>query len=108
MSEPKPTAEPFRSVLGAVSICLVILLAVAATKSYRDLALANQRYDELERQLAETEERVAALKGRIEGLRSDAGTLERLAREDLLMARPGEVVILVPDEQPSPDHPGPE
>jgi cell division protein FtsB len=69
-------------------------------------------------QLLEERERTTALAaelGRLRGensrlgeeiaaLRSDPAAIERLAREELGMARPGETVFLV-RRSPSPDHP---
>lgn len=91
----------FRPILGAAVLLFVAVLATAGVKSYRDLEAARRHKDLLESQIQGTETEIARLRGKIERLRSDPGTLERLAREDLGMVRPGDVVIeLPPDSVP--------
>jgi cell division protein FtsB len=91
----------FRPILGAAVLLFVAVLATAGVKSYRDLEAARRHKDLLESRIQGTETEIARLRGKIERLRSDPGTLERLAREDLGMVRPGDVVIeLPPDSVP--------
>jgi hypothetical protein len=73
------------------------LLAIAALKSYRDLAAARAHEHQLETQIAETKARSEKLRLRIDRLRHDPGMLERLAREDLGMVHPRDVVIELPE-----------
>jgi cell division protein FtsB len=77
---------------------LLILLAVAGLKGSRDLEAARERRGNLERRIQETRHRNQELKRRIELLEGDPATLERLAREELGMVRPSDVVILLPEE----------
>ena len=95
----------FRPVLGAAVLLFVTVLAMAGVKSYRDLEAARQRKHLLETQIQGTETEIARLRNRIDRLRSDRGTLERLAREDLGMVKPGDVVIELPLD-PAPVKPG--
>ncbi len=83
-----------RSLVGAVVAAILVLLAVAGAKSYRDLGAARAREAELEARIEETRTRVVELRGRIERLREDAATLERLAREEG-MIYPGDVVLVL-------------
>lgn len=98
MSRRPAPARPdsFRSVLGAVVVGALLLLAGAGVKSYKDLAAARAREAALEAEIADAEERIEQLHGRIERLKSDPSTLERLAREELGMVRAGDVVIVLP------------
>jgi len=102
--EPARTGS-FRPILAAAVLLFVVVLAMAGTKSYRDLDAARQRKHLLETRIEATREEIAHLRGRIERLRSDPGTLERLAREDLGMVHPGDVVIVLPQD-PVPPKPG--
>ena len=88
----------FRPVLGASVVLFLSLLAVAGVKSYHDLESARQRKLTLETRIRSTETEISRLQNRIERLRSDPGLLERHAREDLGMVRPGDVVIELPLE----------
>jgi cell division protein FtsB len=88
--------DSFRPVVGATVLLFVALLGIAAWKSSRDLSAARERERLLEIRIEETRGRIEELRGRIERLRTDPGTLERRAREDLGMVRPGDVVIELP------------
>jgi cell division protein FtsB len=101
----EPARDSFRPILGAAVLLFVAVLAMAGTKSYRDLEAARQHRHLLETRIQETQGEIARLRGRIDRLRSDPGTLERLAREDLGMVRPGDVVIELPQD-PLPPKPG--
>lgn len=93
---PRPSVS-YRPVWGATVVLFLVLLGLASLKSWRDLESARGRELGLETQIRQTEVRIQQLHGRIERLRSDPGSLERLAREDLGMVRPGDVVIVLPD-----------
>lgn len=96
--------DSFRPVLGATVLLVLALLAIAALKSSRDLEAARARERSLETRIAETSARSEKLRTRIERLKHDPGMLERLAREDLGLVRPGDVIIELPD----PGNPVPE
>ena len=103
----EPVAKPFRSILGVMAAILVAALFVAGMRSYRDLAVQRARESSLESRLAETRLRIEELERRIDLLRTDPGTLEKIAREDLGMARPGDLVVRLdavdPPRDPAPD-----
>lgn len=84
--------------LGAAVILLLVLLAIAGAKSYRDLATARSRERSLLERTEETRERIEALEERIERLRNDPVTLERTAREELGFVYPRDVVIVLPEK----------
>lgn len=92
--EPRP--HPLRSVVVAVVVFLVLLLATFGLKSYRDLAAVRGRERVLTAEIAGTEERIALLKRRIESLKNDPVTLDREARASLGLVRPEDVVIVLP------------
>jgi cell division protein FtsB len=82
--------------LGLAVVAFLGLLAIAGVQSYRDLSRAHAQELELEQQIAATQGRIEALERRLERLASDPGTLERLAREELGLVKPGDVVIVLP------------
>ena len=73
---------------------------IAGFRGFRDLTLVREREAELEQMIGDTETEIDRLERRIDRLRTDPVMLERLAREELGMIRPGEVVILVEPEVP--------
>jgi len=97
--DPRTPADPVeRSWLGIAVLVLLALLAVAGVKSYHDLKAVRAQEAELARQVAATKERLEVLVHRLELLDDDPLTLERMAREELGMVRPGDVVIVLPEE----------
>jgi cell division protein FtsB len=98
--------DSFRPVLGATVLLVLALLAIAGLKSSRDLGAARARERMLKAKIAETRAESARLRLRIDRLRHDPGMLERLAREDLGMARAGDVIIELPDRSPAMPSPG--
>lgn len=91
-----PRAGRLRSIVGAAVVLLLLLLSVAGVKSYRDLAAARSREKLLTERIHQTEESISTLEGEIGRLRDDPATLERLAREELGLVRPGDLVIVLP------------
>jgi cell division protein FtsB len=100
-------SDSFRPVLGATVLLLFALLAMAALKSSRDLEAARAHERSLRTRIAATQAESARLRVRIDRLRHDPSMLEKLAREDLGMVRPTDVVIELPDGDPHPPAPSP-
>jgi cell division protein FtsB len=94
--------DSFRPVLGVTALLLFALLAIAALKSSRDLETARARERWLRSQITATQATSERLRLRIDRLHHDPGMLEQLAREDLGMVRPGDVVIELPDPKAPP------
>jgi cell division protein FtsB len=104
LTEHEAPARPdsLRSVLGAAVLFAMVLLAFASVKSHHDLVAARDREKQLKASIHDTEQRIERLHGRIRQLRGDRDTLERMAREELGLVRPGDVVIVLPAEPPAP------
>lgn len=103
MTEPSTVArEPkrLRFLLFLGVGAAVAVLALAAARSYHDLERARARDRQLAAEIAATEVRVAHLDARIVRLKTDSLLIERLAREELGLAMPGDVVIQLPAAAP--------
>ncbi len=101
-----PSRSHFRKIIGYASLGLVIFLAITAVRGYRDLQLAKERAAEIEASIEFTEEEIDRLGRKIERLRDDPAMLERLAREELGLVKPGEVVLIMePDPSTTRPHP---
>ena len=87
----------------ATLFCIILVLALAVGSLFGDrgiLQLVHQkeREAELALQLEELRGENLRLAEEIQSLRTDARAIERLAREQLGLARPGETVFLIRDE----------
>ena len=102
MSTTTRRSGSFRTLVATAAVLVVIALAVAAVQSYRDLTAIRSRERMLMERIEESRANSATLEERLELVRTDPATLERLAREELGLVRPGDVVILLPEESPSP------
>ncbi|MCX8090170.1 MAG: septum formation initiator family protein [Verrucomicrobiae bacterium] len=82
-----------RLAMGLILLALLLLIGVW----YLPLIRTNERYRQellrLDAQIQREEETARQLKNSIEALRTDPRAVERLARERLGYARPGETVI---------------
>lgn len=87
-----------RNLISALGVLALVLLFVASFKSYGDLRLGRAREAQLQAEITASEERIGRLEQQVQRLREDPAMLEQLAREELMMARPGEVVIVLPQE----------
>ncbi len=106
-ADGRAAGHPFRSWLGIAVLLLLGLIAAAGFKSYRDLDEVHSQEAELRQNVAATQQRIRRLEARIERIENDPWTLERLAREELGMVRPDDLVIVLPEE-PAEDPPPPE
>lgn len=96
--------RPFRSLLSVGVAALLLLLVAAGAKGYQDLRIAQNRELDLKQRITQSQDRIDQLKRRVEALAKDPAALERLAREELWMARPEDVVIVLPAAPNTPQH----
>lgn len=89
-----------RPLLRAAFFALLLLLLVAGVESYRDLSVARSEEAALHREIEATRQRVRSLVESVERIENDPATLEQLAREELGFVREGDVVIVLPEEEP--------
>jgi cell division protein FtsB len=92
----RASLNPFRSMFGALMFTFMALVIVAGVKNYRDLRVAREREQVLEGRIFAAEERLVDLRERVELLRDDPATLERLAREYHGLVMPDDLVLVLP------------
>jgi cell division protein FtsB len=93
--------RPLRSLVSLVVGGVLLALAIAALEGWRDHQEARAREARLEAEIAATEIRIRALERKIERLQDDPATLDRVAREELGLVRPDEVVVVLPEAAPA-------
>ena len=107
-SESQRGENSFRALVVAASIAVFAVLLLAGYDGSRDLARLKAREAQLEARLRRSAAEIAALRDRIGRLRSDPYSLERVAREQLGLTRPGEIVVVLPRAEAEPElEPGP-
>lgn len=95
-TETQSPGSSFRALLLGACAVVFVILVLAGYDGSRDLARLKSREAQLEARLRKTEASVSALRDRISRLRSDPYMLERVAREELGLSRPGEIVVILP------------
>ena len=90
------TQRSLSTLIGVGLILVLLLLVKAGTENYSGLAELADRESELEIDLEEARLRVESLRRNVALLQDDPVVLERLAREELGLVRPGDTVIVLP------------
>jgi cell division protein FtsB len=86
------------------SIILVVALVVGSlfgARGFLQLVRQQRRAEALAREIEELRMENRRLAAEIAALRSDPRAIERLAREELGLSRPGETVFLIREEPPA-------
>jgi cell division protein FtsB len=83
---------------GGVGCFLVLsLLAMAGDRGFLELNEFNRHLQRLEDQIRALEEENLQVRRQVIGLKSDPYQIERVAREDLGLARPDELIFVIID-----------
>ena len=82
--------------IGVGLILVLLFLAKAGAENYSGLAELADREAELEIELEEARLRVESLRRTVVLMQDDPAVLERLAREELGLVRPGDTVVVLP------------
>jgi cell division protein FtsB len=96
-----------RSYRGAILALLLVCVALVVHEIYGEhgyLALRREKsdYDTLQREVRRLQEENQQLEKRIEALKSDPKAIERIARDQMHMARPGERIYTLPEKDTDP------
>ena len=91
----------YRRALILLAIALSVLAgnAIFGEGGLRVLLEARRGNQGLEQEIERLEEKNRQLEGEIQGLRSDPAAIEKLAREQMQMAKPGEIIFTLPYDQ---------
>ena len=97
-----PTTRLLPTLLTCLALTWLLVMLVAGDSGVLALRRAREKLDGLETEAAAREREGERLRRAIASLKGDDREVERIAREDLMMGRPDEEVILVPDVHPEP------
>lgn len=87
---------------GALLLLLLCLHQVFGQNGYFTLRARRKEVRELELEVRRLAEENQRLERDIERLRNDPSAIERVAREEMKLARPGEVIYTLPAPPPAP------
>jgi cell division protein FtsB len=79
----------------------ILLLAVFKDKGWLDVRARAKHLKGIESQVSDIEVENQRLMVEIQALRTDPAAIEKIAREQLKLVKPGEVVIILPEEKPA-------
>ncbi len=86
-------------VFGLLTVATLVL-TVVADRGLIEVHRKGERLTQLEQQIQALEAENAQMVEEIQTLRTDPDEIERRAREELKLVMPGEVILLVPSEDP--------
>jgi cell division protein FtsB len=106
----KMRSDQSRSYRGAILALLLVWVALVVHEIYGEhgyLALRREKteYDSLQQEVRRLQEENQQLERRIEALKSDPKAIERIARDQMHMARPGERIYTLPEKPPESQEP---
>lgn len=96
---PQKTTARIAALLVAVLVAVLVISFLFSREGISELQRARRRVSDLEQRIQLLERENAQLEAQIRSLQESTFTMERIAREDLGMAREGEVVYMLPQEE---------
>jgi len=86
--------------LVAFVACVLLVNALAGENGFLDTIRARQQYQDMAVAVVRLERENASLREHARRLREDPRTIEGIARRDLGLIRPGEILFIVKDVDP--------
>lgn len=93
------TTARIAALVGAVLLAVLVMSFLISREGISELQRARQRVSDLQKRIEALEAENARLETEIRSLQESNFAMERIAREDLGMAREGEVVYMLPKEE---------
>ena len=108
-ASPPPPAPPaaLRPLGIAVYVCVLLVVAIGGVKTGRDLGTVEAQKADLRQRIDATHAEITRLEDQIQRIDGDPMELERLAREELKMVYPGDIVLVLPPEAEPPSEESP-
>jgi cell division protein FtsB len=86
---------------GGALIVLVLMHTIFGPYGYLSMRRSERQIEQLRREIDRLDRENQQLSGEIRALQSDPSAVEKVAREDMGLARPGELIFRLPDDAPS-------
>jgi cell division protein FtsB len=100
-------AKSYRgAILALVLICVALIVhEIFGAHGYLALRHQKQQYQALQQQIQKLQQDNQKLEEQIKALQSDPHAIEKLAREQMRLARPGEIIYTLPGKDPQKEAP---
>ena len=103
----KQTVRP-TAILIVIALFLLTVHAMTGKRGLRALVNIRHQHENLKLENERLEKENRQLEDEVKALRQDPAAIERLAREQMRMARPGETIYTFPDRRYQNSSPAPE
>jgi len=88
------------AILALVLVCLALIVhEIFGGNGYLALRRQRREFNSLQQQIQQLQEENQKLEKQIQALRSDPKAIEKLAREEMHLARPGELIYTLPEKK---------
>lgn len=86
----------------AFALSLLLLQDIFGTHGLIAMRRSQQEAAQVQREIDQINDENRQLQGRVKALKSDPATIERIAREEMGLARPGEYIFKIPSKPGDP------
>jgi cell division protein FtsB len=100
-ARPKPVARSRAALIVTAVVLAVALEGIFGAHGVLAMFRLKRQVRETQQQTQKLNQENQKLAGQVRALRSDPATIERLAREQLGLARPGEMIFKLPPKPPA-------
>jgi len=83
---------------GGALLVLVLMHTIFGPYGYLSMRRSQQEIEKLREEIGKLDRENEELTGEIRALQTDPAAIEKVAREDMGLARPGEMIYRLPDE----------
>ncbi len=85
---------------------IIIMHEIFGRNGYMTLRREKKEYTHLQQQIQTLSEQNQQLQQKIDALKNNPDSVEKQARDQLHLAKPGEVIFMLPDRTPASQQPG--
>ena len=85
---------------GGALLVLVLMHTIFGPYGYLSMRRSQQEIEKLREEIGKLDRENEELTGEIRALQTDPAAIEKVAREDMGLARPGEMIFRLPDDPP--------
>jgi len=86
------------------ALALLLLQDIFGTHGLVAMRRSQKNAAQIQREINQTDQENQQLQDRVKALKSDPAAIERIAREEMGLARPGEYIFKIPPKSPNSDN----